>query len=233
MVYGFIICAGNQARFDSRIPKALVEYQEMPLLSHNIHNMEAFCDKIVVVCSVENYFYFNNYKGILAISSGRGCGDAVLTALNQFDFNEEDTCFIQWGDSLQRPEIYECLKEKYTGTALIPCVVEEKPYVQITETDNHHVSVSFSKFNETTSKGYHDLSVFYANAIELRNKLKEFSDKIKDDEGQYIHKHNNEMVFLDVFNETDIKADVYDMGVYEDFSFNTVEQFNKLKGENK
>lgn len=232
MVYGFIICAGNQTRFSSNVPKALVEYEGKHLLDINIHNMSKYCDEVYIVCSVGNYFHFNNYKGILAIESGRGCGDAVLTTLEQFNFNDDDTCFIQWGDSLQQPEIYSSLKSNWKGTTLIPCVLEEKPYVQVTK-NNQNVSVNFSKFGETITKGYHDLSVFYANAVELRNKLKEFKSKIEDENGNYVHKHNNEMEFLDVFNETDIKADILDMGSYKDFSFNTVEQFNKLKGESE
>lgn len=108
----------------------------------------------------------------------------------------------------------------------MPCVREEQPYVQILPHDGK-VSARFSKFQEPITAGFHDLSIFYCNAIELYDKLTEFHDKIFDGE-KYVHKHNNEMEFLDVFNETDIPAQVVEIANYKSFDFNTVEQFEQL-----
>ena len=47
--YGLIIAAGNQTRFDSVTPKALVEYNGRKLLDINIEVMNHFCDKVYPV----------------------------------------------------------------------------------------------------------------------------------------------------------------------------------------
>lgn len=57
--------------------------------------------------------------------------------------------------------------------------------------------------------------------------LKEFADKITID-NKYHHKHNDELTFLDVINETNIEAYVKITDL-QDYSFNTVEEYNKLK----
>ena len=74
MIYGLIIAAGNQTRFKSDIPKALVMYNGKRLLDRNIEVMEKFCDDIRVVVSTEMQNKFTGYKCIV-IDSGKGCGD--------------------------------------------------------------------------------------------------------------------------------------------------------------
>ena len=61
----------------------------------------------------------------------------------------------------------------------------------------------------------------------LRDYLKNFANKITVNDA-YIHKHNNEMQFLDVFNETDLNAEVVEFKNYKTFDFNTVEEFHTL-----
>lgn len=229
MIYGLIICAGKQTRYNSNTPKSLAKINDnTTLLDINIKNMSEYSDVVYIVCSNENSKYFSNYDNLIIIDSGYGSGDAILKALNKLDIKNEDTCFIQWGDSLQRDTIiFNELLSNYRGISLIPCTYEDKPYVQIIQ-NNNKVKVLFSKFNDPISSGYHDLSIFYCNAIDLFTYLKEWRDS-NFKNGHYIHKHSNEFEFLDVFNDTEIDATVLNIEHYDDFSFNTVEQFNKLK----
>ena len=230
MTLGLIICAGKQTRFHSSLPKALVEYEGKPLLDLNIENMQEYCDKIYVVCSYENESYFNNYNKII-INSGNGCGYAVLRALEQLNLSENDSCFIQWGDAYLDKSVYYYTKKDWDKVCVrIPCVKEEKPYVQLIQYE-HGIRVKFSKFGETITPGYHDLSLFYGNALNIKNKLKEFENKILDKDGKYHHKHNNELEFLDIFNETDVDGQIIEFSNnYKCFSFNTIEQLNNIKG---
>ncbi len=227
MIYGFIICAGRQSRFKSEIPKALMKVDGVSLLDMNIEAMSPFCDKVFVVCSFQNEKYFNVDNKIV-VESGKGSGDCVWQALEIVKPKPGDKCFVMWGDSLQRKEIFESLSKNYDKINLIPCVYEEKPYVQIKQIGNGRVVARFSKFNEEITAGFHDLSVFYFDAVDLLEHLRLLREKLLDKNGNYVHKHGDEMEFLDVLNETDIKADILEFKTYEDFSFNTVEQFEDL-----
>ena len=228
MIYGLILAAGNQSRFSSDIPKALMPINaDTNLLDLNIRAMSPHVDDMFVVCSHNNEKYFASYKSIV-INSGRGCGDAVLVALDNLPLREEDTVFIQWGDSYQPPSIYEKIKSFYKGTVVIPCQIEDSPYVQIIPVENN-VRVIFSKYGEQVTRGFHDLSIFYGNALAIREHLRQFKDKIEVN-GVYHHKHNNELQFLDVFNETSLSSSVLPINDYKGISFNTTEEFNSQLG---
>lgn len=230
MIYCLSICAGKQSRFKCDTPKALMDIDGKTLIRRNYENAAPYIDKFLVVCSVENQLKFAT-KNKIVISSGKGSGDAVWQALSLLPLKQGDTCFILWGDCLQEEDVFKKLKNSYTGVSLIPCVKEEKPYVQIIE-DGNGVSVKFSKFNESISAGFHDLSVFYCDAVELLKQLNTFHDKIFHD-GHYQHKHGNEMEFLDVFNDTDMSAKVLEFKNHKDFSFNTIEQFEQMLDDYK
>lgn len=237
MIYGFIICAGKQSRFEIDTPKALVPIDGKPLLDINIDNMNKYCDIVYVVCSKDNKKYFKNYSNLIVIESGFGSGDAVLKAINSVFVKDDvsilDSCFIQWGDSLQKEEIYKYCIDNYKGITLIPCVKEEKPYVQIIQKDKDHVNVLFSKFGDSITNGYHDLCLFYCNAAVLHLYLKDFYDLIYNEETEsFVHKHNNEMEFLDVFNDVKLPAQIIEVPNYKSFSFNTVNQYKELVGGN-
>ena len=169
MIYGLIISAGKQKRFGDKLPKSLVKYKGLTLLKVNMNNLSFNCDKVYVVCSYENEPYFFDYPHI-TIDSGYGCGDAVLKALEKLPLKRNDMVFIQWGDSLQEFKIYGLMVENYYTGVIIPCEIEENPYVQLLP--NYKKKVLFSKYGEETSKGYHDLSVFYGNAKNILKSLK-------------------------------------------------------------
>lgn len=229
MVYGLIISAGKQSRFESDTPKALMPYGNCTLLDINIANMKQTCDEVFVVVSKENQHWFKGYHK-LVIESGNGCGDAVMRALSQLELEKDDTVFIQWGDCFHTAKIYQDLRNSYVDTWLIPCVKEEKPYVQIEPISFNQVVVKFSKYNEPVTAGYHDLSLFYGNALEMLHHLKLFatSHLSTNAETLYQHRHGNELQFLDVFNETFLRAKVIELIDYEDNSFNTLAKFQEL-----
>ena len=230
MVYGLIICAGKQTRFKSEVPKALVPINGKTLLQRNVDAMSTECDEIYVVCSNQNQHFFD-CKNKLYFESGKGSGDAVWQALEMLNIKKGDFCYVIWGDALTTPEIYTKTKKAYKRDGVVPCVYEDKPYVQIIPKQAGGVSAKFSKFGEEISAGYHDLCVFYFDADIMLKKLRQFRNKILDANGNYCHKHGNEMEFLDVFNETDIKPDILEMENFKAFSFNTIEQLKELLAE--
>jgi len=229
MIFGLIIAAGNQTRFDSDIPKSLVPLKNKTCLDYTINNMNIICDKVYVVCSKDKVKYFKSYNYI-PIKSGLGCGDAVLKALEKLKFNEKDMCFIQWGDSIVEFNVYLQLKDnsKKINEITIAAKHENNPYVRlIPNTENKTVKVEFSKFGEVSGPGLHDLSVFYGNANDILSRCKEFKDKFfKED--HYEHKHGNEFNFLDIMNDTDIHADVLMYKYARSWSFNTKDEYEEL-----
>lgn len=226
MVYGLIMCAGKQTRFSCPTPKALAKINNETILDTNIRNLHTICDCVFVVTSFDNASYFTNYNTIV-IDSGLGCGDAIMKALSTLFLDHNDTCFIIWGDSLPDKEIYLQAKNNYHNKVIIPCVVEEKPYVQIVETKDS-VNVKFSKFNDTITKGYHDLCVFYGNCKDILNHCNIFKDMYFKN-NKYVHKHN-EFSFLDLFNDTDLKGKVLELKGVKTYSFNTYEELLALGG---
>ena len=225
MVYGLVIAAGKQSRFETPLPKALMPVNEYTtLLDINFKNLQTVCDNVYVVCSVENELYFLSYPHI-TIKSGFGCGDAVMRALEQLPLRNNDTCFIQWGDSLHKESLYHLLKDSFKECMLIPCVEEDKPYVQIITRGKYLCKAIFSKYGEETSKGYHDLSLFYGNAIEILTALYKMQILFWN-EVEYRHPHGNEMQFLDALGDVNLEAEILPVTDYKGIAFNTVEEYN-------
>lgn len=232
MIYSFIMCAGKQRRFSSDLPKSLMPFNGSTILETNIKNSLQFCDKVVVVASHENYEYFKKYQNenvdVIQIESGFGCGDAVYKALYSYCTLDKDVCFIMWGDSIQNDKnVFIQSLLKYNKNIIIPAMWEESPYVQIKHIKDKAVGVLFSKYGDKIEPGMHDLSIFLCNCKKLKKYLKEFRDKIFID-GKYIHKHGNEMTFLDIINEVKGNYRIVQIHNHKDLSFNTLEQYNKL-----
>ncbi len=224
--FAFIIAAGKQKRFEDDLPKALVKIDDTCLLDINIAHLKKYCKEVYVVCSEENAHYFKDYKRIIIVS-GFGSGDAAMKALNQFNFKKDDTCFIAWGDALQDEKLYDEVVFHFKDKIIIPCNLEDSPYVQIKE-DGEGVKVYFSKFHELITKGYHDLSLFYGNANVIKEALNKLHALIwKKD--HYEHKHGNEMEFLDIFNEVHVPASILDMKGIKSYSFNTLEELKNIQ----
>ena len=226
MIYGFIIAAGKQSRFNSDVPKALSMVGDKTLLDINLSRLRRVCNKIYVVCSRENKDHFNGNYDKIVIKSGFGCGDAVLRALESIDMDDpNDTCFIQWGDSLVDSGLYKEMIDQYQGKWVIPCEKVDNPYVQIVQNEDK-INVRFSKYGEHTSKGLHDLSVFYGSMLKFKNRALAFRYN-KFDGKVYNHKHGNEFQFLDIFNDTTLGATAYETQ-YNGYSFNTVDELEEI-----
>lgn len=227
MVYGFIIAAGKQTRFKSTKPKALTEIDSKPLLDINIERLYKYCDKVFTVCSFENKAYFKNYDKIV-IESGFGCGDAVLKALNRIFLQPNDTCFIQWGDSIVDETIYKSAIDNYKNCDVcIPCEYIKNPYVKLEYKDINNCRVKYKKYNEIEENdlGFHDLSIFYgdANIIKLHLSLLSY---IINNKKESI-KHNKELEFLDIFECNTIKCKIINQtNLINTFSFNSIEELN-------
>lgn len=238
MIFGLILAAGNQSRFQGDKPKALVEYKGECLLDHNIAELSKVCEKVYVVCSTTNEQYFDNKYNKIVIESGYGSGDAILSALSQIKPNFRDRCIIQWGDSISHDDIIsKTFDSKDLGFygVVIPCVYEDNPYVQFIQKSSVSVKVLFSKFNEPVSAGYHDLSIFYCNAFQVYHNLNTYKMWILNPEvgdKKYIYpEHGDEMEFLDILNQTDITAKLKIVEDYKDLSFNTLEELEQLNKE--
>lgn len=226
MIYGLILSAGNQSRFEIEKPKALVNIGSKPLVEYSVQYLTPYCDKIYIVCNENNKHYFDKYYTIV-ISSGKGSGDAVLSALEELPLIEGDKCFIQWGDSYCNFEVVKCtfMQGIYSNdTVFIPCEIVDKPYVQLEQIGNN-IEVRFSKFNETITRGYHDLSLFFGSALYIKKCLETYRNMITVD-GQYRHKHGNEMEFLDAFNEVGMKGQVIPVIYHRCFSFNRLSELS-------
>ena len=232
MIYNFIMCAGKQTRFESELPKALMPYKDSTILQSNIDFSLQYCDKVVVVASLENYSYFEKFKSdnvdVIKIQSGFGCGDAVLRALSLYYTTSKDTCFIMWGDSIQNDKkVFIQSLLKYRDNIIIPVVYEKEPYVQIRHSHFNACKVYFTKYGEHTHGGWHDLSIFFGSCNILRSNLFQLRNKLwKKD--HYEHKHNNEMLFLDMINEVPGNYKIVIIEDHKDLSFNTLEQYNNL-----
>lgn len=227
MLYGLIIAAGNQTRFESDVPKALYPVKDTNVLSINLAGLRRVNAKSVVVCSENNKSWFSEYNynsyDLLSIKSGLGCGDAVLKALNSLSLNDDDMVIIKWGDSIHLYDSYKYLIDNSNNNKLNILVREEyNPYVSIETNPN---KVNFSKFNEKVEKGYHDLSLFFGNAKYIARYCEEFKAKYFDGT-KYNHKHGNEFNFLDIINDTSIDINLVKINkdvVFVDF--NTVKEF--------
>lgn len=234
MTYGLVFSAGKETRFDDKKPKTLSMIGDICLLDHQISCLKPFCDEVFVVCSVENECYFDKYNKIV-ISSGYGCGDAVWKALNKINMSYFTKVFITWGDCVVNCEVlkemyYNCISGLYRNTVIIPCSYEKNPYVRIIPMSNGKVSVEFGKYNEVKGPGLHDFGVFLGYGIVIEKFLNDFHGNIYNNKTMtYIHKHNNEMQFLDVFNETEIKAHLLQIDGIPIQSFNTKEELKKIK----
>ena len=230
MTYGFIFAAGNQRRFESDTPKALTKIKNRTLLDVNMLNLSEYCDKVYVVCSIENEGYFYTYPRIV-IRSGKGSGDAVLNALSKIDLQEDDHCFIMWGDAYCTPEVIKYTynnRKLATRALLVPCEVANEPYVRLApDVYSLTAKVYFKKHGDEVKPGFHDLSLFYGDCLYIKEclcKMKKIFYTKKTE--SYLHKHGNELEFLDIFNDVSAKCRIIRVNSEGSFSFNKMSEID-------
>lgn len=228
---GIILAAGKQTRFESDIPKALVQYKDHTVLEHNIELLKSNVDKILVICSEWNYEQFkklnieNENLELISINSGFGCGHGVMESLKLI--KEYADIILIWGDSIQNKFVIDELVCKYRGYVLVPVVIEKKPYVQFKTDKGFITHVSFSKYNQHIDDiGYHDLSIFMFDKDFVYKKLIKMHKKYwKDDEYKTKSK---ELVFLELFNENKKFGKILKINNIQSMAFNTVEEYNRI-----
>lgn len=228
--YGLIIAAGKQSRFKKDTPKALITINGKCLLDITIDHLNNFCEQVFVVCSNENEHFFSNSYNKIVIESGLGSGDAIYKAIKCLEYTSNDRVFIQWGDSIINKDLYSYLLEIEDDKCLIPCVKEENPYVEIVQVTNNNICALFSKYGDKISSGFHDMSLFLCNIEKLYEYSSKFIKEYYDsDKKSYKHIHNNEFEFLDIFNDTNLKAHIVEIPQeLKTQSFNTVEELNYI-----
>lgn len=240
-----ILSAGNQTRFNSNIPKSLYPLKNnLSPMDLNIDSLIDNVDLIYIITSTADFHYFEKYNNnkvkVKTISSGFGCGDALLKSLYVIDEKKDDIILL-WGDSIQTKEKVNLLIENssYDGeTFYVPVVKEKKPYVQFIPNEHMNIkNVRFSKYKDKIDEiGYHDLSIFRLPLNKSVYFLEEYKKKYK----KYNNKNeligyttrSNEFTFLDIFNEFEnIKSKIIDLSSKNiiDLSYNTIEEFNKIK----
>ena len=231
MTYGLIFAAGKQRRFGVDTPKALTRFGDRTLLDVNMLNLGEYCDKVYVVCSIENEGYFYTYPRIV-IRSGKGSGDAVLSALSKIDLYEGDNCFIMWGDAYCTPDVIKytyTYRTSATRALLVPCEVVNNPYVRLEpDTQCRTARVYFKKHGDDVKPGFHDLSLFYGDCLYIKECLCKMQQLFYDEKKKsYIHKHGNELEFLDIFNDVSAHCKILKVDSNGSFSFNKLSDIEK------
>jgi bifunctional N-acetylglucosamine-1-phosphate-uridyltransferase/glucosamine-1-phosphate-acetyltransferase GlmU-like protein len=202
-----VIAAGEATRMGS-LPKALSLINGKPNLYNTVEKAYEHFDKILVF-SLDKYHElyeevtesFSEKCDIISIPSGRGCGDAVLLALDVVmkeyrEYSEFPT--VIWGDVyIDDGEIFEeLLKKPFVYSILLPVVFEKNPYVWFKTHGPSMLAISamFSKRDETIEAGYHDQSLFRIDGRFVYDALRKMRD--------VLWKNNNymygELQFLDV-----------------------------------
>ena len=229
---GLIIAAGKQKRFNDNEPKALVKINDKCLLDINVSILKEYCKKVYVVCSYSNKEYFSDSKyDKIIIESGYGSGDAILKAINILNISSGNI-IICWGDTLLNKSLCDITCSNYKGISLVPCLYENCPYVRIVQ-KNNTLKIFFSKYGDIVVPGFHDMSLFLCNLEDLLNSLNKFNCLFYNkDENMYQHPHGNEFEFLDIFNDTKMKAHILEIdNKSRTYSFNTKEELSYILKE--
>lgn len=242
-----IIAAGNSKRMGG-IPKALSFVNDIPNLENTLVKAteSKVFDKIVVVSNKTHYkdFVFiidkckkkYNIDNITCvwIESGRGCGHAVMEAMNTLIPLQLSELTLCWGDVYFKDSsiFNEIIKQDLIYTEFImPVVYENNPYVWIEPISVNNLKlkwVNFSKRGEISECGYHDKSLFRFNFMTIYNSLKTMHN-VLDKNGVY-YNENKEMVFLDVIRYlyNCEKAATYYVSDYQTYGYNTETELDEL-----
>lgn len=201
-----IIAAGEATRMGS-FPKAISLIKGKPNLYNTVEKAYEYFDKIYVF-SLDKYVSlyeeviepFADKCQVRWITSGKGCGDAVLMALKSIETFQLENLVVMWGDVyIVDKKIFEELLDKpMVSSMLFPVVLEKNPYVWFKHQGNSDIILAttamFSKREETVNQGYHDQSIFRINTNHVTDALVTMKNVLwKND--NYM---NGELQFLDI-----------------------------------
>jgi bifunctional N-acetylglucosamine-1-phosphate-uridyltransferase/glucosamine-1-phosphate-acetyltransferase GlmU-like protein len=203
-----IIAAGNSKRMGS-LPKSVSLVNGKPNLYNTVELAKKYFDTIYIFSNEETkplfkevIYPFKKKCDIIPIKSGKGCGDAVLTALEVLGGEEyRGKSVVCWGDVyFETDEIFAELKDMENTDAplLIPAKYEDDPYVwfYLKEDGAKIISSNFKKRGEVSPTGHHDQSIFLIDNVKMYKTLKDIK-KVLSKNDTYLH---GEMIFLDSVN---------------------------------
>lgn len=246
MTYTMILAAGKQTRFESDIPKCLYPYKGDPrytILEKNIETAHAYGTQVMVVVNIENdnskiYDIVNriNKKNtymlgvglyVIEIKSGKGTGHAIYETLKNLIINNNDKCFLMWGDSIQdKLDLYVECYQGYNGIMTVPLRKEEKCYMKFDVDEDTYLITGAHKPIEPIL-GYHDYSFFLFNMSHMFNMLSVYVSMSTSTIYNNIQLQP-EIDFIQLFN---FCPNVFNV-ILPEFSsinaFNTIEEYEKL-----
>jgi bifunctional N-acetylglucosamine-1-phosphate-uridyltransferase/glucosamine-1-phosphate-acetyltransferase GlmU-like protein len=225
----YFIAAGKGSRMNSSIPKALSEVLGTPNLVRNISLIESINEDYRIVINQSDVDIFKEYISedkLVAINSGFGSGHAIMNV------NFSDSDIIIWGDAVISDIriVTELIKEKSESPLLIPLKFVSEPYVNFMINHEGKIQeVLFSKYGETSKKGYQDCCIFKVNS-DLKEHLKSIHNVLW--KGRYIAE-SNEFEFLYVIHylaNIDEHAEYY-VSEYPNaiLSYNTKDELNEIQ----
>jgi len=216
-----IIAAGNSKRMGS-LPKTVSLVNGKPNLYNTVEKAKPYFDNIYIFSNLENkplfkevIYPFRKKCDVIHIESGKGCGDAVLQALEKLGGeNYKGKSVICWGDVyFETDDIFKEIQDnQHLNTpVLIPVRYEDDPYVwfYLKEDGISVISSNFKKRGEVSPTGHHDQSIFMIDNVGLYNALLSIKDVLYKN-GTYLH---GEMIFLDAvnyLNNTNNNAIIYE-----------------------
>jgi len=235
--FAIILAAGKQTRFDSNIPKCLYPYKKdttKTILEKNIEIAHAWGCHVVVVLNSETdnsniikilKLHNNINITIVDIISGKGTGHAVYEAIKHLYINDDDKCFLMWGDSIQdNIDLYRLTDNAYNNIMTVPLKREDKCYMKFV-VDPHTSLITGAYHPSGIESGYHDYSFFLFNIKHIFNLLSIYVSKSTSTIFNNIYP---EIDFIQLFN---FYPNTFN-SIFPEYSsinaFNTIKEYEEL-----
>jgi len=237
MVYGIILDAGNQTRFDDDLPKSLQIVKGKTVLERNIFVLNQVVEDYYIAVNPKKKDYFSNYaENLVVINSGLGSGDAIYKVCKSLKLNDDDKIVLIWGDSIHTSTsvIHNGLARLDEVDFSVPVYKEKDPYVRFVIGEDASVAeVLFSKYSGPNDHGYHDQSCFFFRVGPLMKTLEEVRFEHYDYAGKkYLIPDRGDFDLLEIFNIcSNIPRNImFNVRKSEkSFSFNTIEELQSIE----
>lgn len=237
MIYGIILDAGNQTRFDDDLPKSLQKVKGKTVLERNIMILNQVVDNYYIVVNLKKKDYFNHYaENRIVIKSGLGSGDAVYHICKNLKLNNDDKVVLIWGDSIHTSTsvIHRGLAKLNEVDFSVPVYQEKDPYVRFVIGEDASIAeILFSKYSGPNEYGYHDQSCFFFRVGALMPSLEEIRFQFYDySRKKYLIPDREDFDLLEIFNICNNipKNLMFNVKKSEkSFSFNTIEELQLIE----